>query len=208
MTIVTGHVDKSYRMLPKLCFHRWNGVKLKQRRAGMIETKYTISKAAASVGLGRTTLVRHIKEKSITVEKNAKGHQVIDVSELSRVYGSDFNPNRISETASNKTLRRENQEPEQDRHFQALKEQYEARIADLKDALEKADRAMLLLEDRSSQTDEWKRAISEMKTQVANEAKAEMREMREAQAKEIKQLKRLLHEERANSKSIWKKLFG
>ncbi len=48
--------------------------------------KLNKSRAAKAVGITRATLDRHIKENKISIEKNGRGHVVIDVSELERVY--------------------------------------------------------------------------------------------------------------------------
>ncbi len=48
--------------------------------------KLNKSRAAKAVGITRATLDRHIKENKLSVEKNGRGHVVIDVSELERVY--------------------------------------------------------------------------------------------------------------------------
>ncbi len=48
--------------------------------------KLNKSRAAKAVGITRATLDRHIKEKKLSTEKNGRGHLVIDVSELERVY--------------------------------------------------------------------------------------------------------------------------
>ncbi len=48
--------------------------------------KLNKSRAAKAVGITRATLDRHIKENKLSVEKNGRGHLVIDVSELERVY--------------------------------------------------------------------------------------------------------------------------
>lgn len=49
--------------------------------------KVSISTAAKMVGIERSTLYRHIEEKSITVEDKDSKRPKIDVSELIRVYG-------------------------------------------------------------------------------------------------------------------------
>ncbi|MCP4936693.1 MAG: hypothetical protein GY927_21445 [bacterium] len=48
--------------------------------------KLNKSRAAKAVGITRATLDRHIKENKLSIEKNGRGHVVIDVSELERVY--------------------------------------------------------------------------------------------------------------------------
>lgn len=171
----------------------------------MTTTKLTITQASSVTGRGRTTLTRHMKEGKIAFEKNDQGHRVIDASELTRVYGAECDFDLI-DGKRNSTSRSEKQASEGAESFKALKEQYEARILDLKEALEKSDRAMLLLEDHSTKAGEWKQAISELKAEVANETKTDIRELKEVHDKELRMLKRALSDER--SKSLWQKLFG
>lgn len=49
--------------------------------------KYPVSQAAKIVGVTRQTLYRHIKSKSISTEIDETGAQVIEASELIRIYG-------------------------------------------------------------------------------------------------------------------------
>ena len=53
--------------------------------------KYPISHAAKIVGVTRQTLYRHIKSKGISTETDETGTQVIDASELIRIYGDKLN---------------------------------------------------------------------------------------------------------------------
>ncbi len=52
--------------------------------------KYTIIEAAKILNISRQTLYRHIEKKSISVSVNDSGGQMIDASELIRVYGNDI----------------------------------------------------------------------------------------------------------------------
>lgn len=49
--------------------------------------KLNITQAAHAVGKHRSTLQRHIKDGTLSVEKDGTGNPVIDVAELQRVYG-------------------------------------------------------------------------------------------------------------------------
>lgn len=49
--------------------------------------KLNITQAAQAVGKHRSTLQRHIKDGTLSVEKDGADSPVIDVSELQRVYG-------------------------------------------------------------------------------------------------------------------------
>ena len=53
--------------------------------------KYTVNEAAKIVGATRQTIYRHIDSKPISVEKDDNGNQLIDASELVRVYGDKLN---------------------------------------------------------------------------------------------------------------------
>jgi hypothetical protein len=50
--------------------------------------KLNITQAAQAVGKHRSTLQRHIKDGTLSVEKDGAGNPVVDVSELQRVYGN------------------------------------------------------------------------------------------------------------------------
>jgi regulator of replication initiation timing len=50
--------------------------------------KLIVSEAAKQVGKSRNVLYRAIREGRLSVERNSAGIQVIDVSELIRVYGA------------------------------------------------------------------------------------------------------------------------
>ena len=52
------------------------------------QSKVSLSQAAKMVGVQRSTLYRHIKEKGITIEDENTNRPKIDVSELIRVYGN------------------------------------------------------------------------------------------------------------------------
>jgi len=52
------------------------------------QSKVSLSQAAKMVGVQRSTLYRHIKEKGITIDDENTNRPKIDVSELIRVYGN------------------------------------------------------------------------------------------------------------------------
>ena len=53
--------------------------------------KYTVIQAAKITGKSRQTIYRHIDAKPISVTQDDDGNQLIDASELIRVYGNDIN---------------------------------------------------------------------------------------------------------------------
>ena len=69
--------------------------------------KLTISEAAKSVGKSRNVLYRAIESGKISVEKNRDGTQVIDVSELIRVYGELRTPEQKTTERTGKTRQEE-----------------------------------------------------------------------------------------------------
>lgn len=52
------------------------------------QSKVSLSQAAKMVGIQRSTLYRHIKERGITINDEDTNRPKIDVSELIRVYGN------------------------------------------------------------------------------------------------------------------------
>ncbi len=77
--------------------------------------KLNKTQAAKAAGVTRPTLDKHIKEGRLSTEKNGRGHVIIDVSELERVYdGFDIDkmqnnvkslqPNTIDFTAHNAVI--------------------------------------------------------------------------------------------------------
>ena len=58
--------------------------------------RYTVNEAAQIVGITRQTIYRHIDSKPISVIKDDNGNQMIEASELMRVYGSDIDFKALS----------------------------------------------------------------------------------------------------------------
>ncbi len=67
--------------------------------------KLNITQAAHAVGKHRSTLQRHIKDGTLSAEKDAADNPLLDVSELQRVYGHVENPTDAA--ASQSTVMRQ-----------------------------------------------------------------------------------------------------
>ena len=61
--------------------------------------KYTVIQAAKITGKSRQTIYRHIDSKPISVTQDDDGNQLIDASELIRVYGNDINFGALDDKA-------------------------------------------------------------------------------------------------------------
>ena len=71
--------------------------------------KYTVSEAAKIIGATRQTMYRHIEAKGISVEKDENGNQLIDASELMRVYGDKVNFDALYADESDNVTVKKNQ---------------------------------------------------------------------------------------------------
>ena len=148
-----------------------------------------------------------MKAGKLSFEIDSNGNRIVDAAELLRVYGDscDFEREQGKQQSTG-TTRIEKSDgsylfdvKEMQRQ---LEQQYQAQINVLTDALERSqeghNRATLLLEQKSSQSDGWKDAIAVMEQRLANES--------ELQKKQISELKKALIRER--NRSFWQKLFG
>lgn len=178
-------------------------------------SKYTISQASIIVDKGITTLNRHIEQGRLSVQKNDKGHRIIDGAELARAYPDDCDFSRTNQKEGSKTNRSETAiTAELQRLLEEVtksntreRQQFQARIERLEkdkdQAHETYQHSLRLLEDKSAQTDELKRQ--------AEEWSRGLEAMRQRQAnsdKEIKHLRRLLLDTQRQPKSFWLRLFG
>jgi len=170
-------------------------------------TKYSISATSRITGKGRATISRHMKAGKLSFEIDTNGNRVVDAAELLRVYGDSCEFDREQGKPHTSTTTRS--ETSEGSHLfdvkelqRQLEQQYQAQINVLTDALERSqeghNRATLLLEQKSSQSDGWKDAIASMEQRLANES--------ETQKKQMGELKKALIRER--NKSVWQKLFG
>ncbi|TWT43463.1 hypothetical protein [Botrimarina hoheduenensis] len=181
----------------------------------MTSTKYSISAASRITGKSRATIARHLKASKLSFELDNEGNKQIDASELMRVYGDacDFLLEERRGKGSD-TQRSETSPSPNDAALDAVREQlidqYKAQVEHLQQALEKAqdgqNRVTLLLEQKSSEPNDWQTSLDAMGKSIANQTEAQIKELRDGHDREIKQLKRALHQER--SKSLWQKLIG
>lgn len=181
----------------------------------MTSTRYSISAASRITGKSRATIARHLKASKLSFDLDNDGNKLIDASELMRVYGDDCDFQQEEKRgARSETTRVESKPLPSDAAIDAVREQlmaqYKAQIDHLQQALDKAqdgqNRVTLLLEQKSSERNDWQESIEAMGKSIANQTQSQIKELREGQDREIKQLKRALHQER--SKSFWQKLTG
>ena len=170
-------------------------------------------------GVSRATISRHIKGGKLSYELDRDNNKVLQASELLRVYGDDCDFEREEQRGKSKKLNRE-EGPNQkltEASFAAIDAvreqqitQYVAQIEHLQQALDKAqesqNRITLLLEQRSTDKNEWKISLEQMTKSLANKTESQIKELREYHNKEIKQLRRALHRER--NKTFWQRVFS
>lgn len=191
--------------------------------------KYTVNQAAKIVGATRQTIYRHIESKPISIEKDDNGNQLIDASELIRVYGGKVNFDALNDDESDAVTvkksqdvtARDNQdggaiddkirlvrlEGEVDK-LMGLLRKAEDETAYIKDLLEeeKTERrkASNLLEDmrqKESRGEGWERMLRGLEERLSNQERA----AQERAARET-ELQAALAAEK--NKSVWKRLFG
>lgn len=183
--------------------------------------KYTVIQAAKIVGKTRQTIYRHIDSKPISVTKDDDGNQLIEASELIRVYGNniDFeavNSDKPKDVTSNKlqdvTPKTPAIPPSMEDQIKLVK--LEAQIETLKAQLEskedettyikqlleeeKAERkaANNLLEDHREKESQWEKQFRGMESRVANIEKSSKiwEDRARKQLKEKKELQASLNE--------------
>ncbi len=159
----------------------------------MTKTKFTVNEAAKIVGSTRQTIYRHIESKPITTIKDANDNQLIEASELIRVYGEDINfdalnGNKTKDVTSNKL---QDITPEKPPIAESVEDKIqlvklEAQIENLKTQLEskeeetdyvkklleeeKAERkaANNLIEDHRDRESKWDQQFKAMEHRVSN----------------------------------------
>lgn len=195
--------------------------------------KYTVNQAAQIVGVTRQTIYRHIDSKPISVSKDDEGNQLIEASELIRVYGNDINFSALSDTAkSQETVVTRNKlqdvtpDPVTSNVEDAVKvAKLEAQLDSLKQLLdnkedetdyikklleeEKSERkaANNLLEDHRDKESQWQKQFSAMESRISNIEKNSKtwEERARKQLKEKKELQKNLEAQKAKLEEEYKK---
>lgn len=195
--------------------------------------RYTVNEAAQIVGTTRQTIYRHIDSKPISVIKDDNGNQLIEASELIRVYGDDIDfdalnsdkPKNVTSQKQQDVTLRDIEIPESFEDKIQLA-RFEEQIANLKQQLEQKDgesdyvkklleeekserkAANNLLEDMRERESSWNKQFKALEARIANQEKSqrEAREKLQKAARINKTLKHKLDEEK--TKPLWKKLFG
>ncbi len=191
----------------------------------MSKTKVSMSDAAKMAGVSRATFYRHIEDKGISTEKNKKGAQVVDISELLRVYGDDLKS--LEDVEKDKTSKKEKGETPQDKgsvsvELEVIKErlknfenerererqQLTSQIEDLRSRLEQSeeqrikseeqkDRLTLMLTDQRSEKEKVE-AKEKSQADKFNELEATIRELKSQQETILKN----------SNKGFFAKMFG
>ena len=177
--------------------------------------KYTVIQAAKITGKSRQTIYRHIESKPISVTQDDDGNQLIDASELIRVYGDSLNFDALNEKAEeNETVTKQlNVTPveqvvtpsndtqielvELNAKVESLKSQLQAKEDEndfIKKLLEeeKAERkaANNLLEDHRGRESKWDQQFRAIEQRLANQEK-QAKEREEKEEKLLNENKRV-----------------
>ena len=179
------------------------------------KSQVSITQAAKLVGIQRSTLYRHIKEKGISLIKSPGSHPKIDISELIRIYGDSVmlpqdkelkevqteaeklsDETKVEETIELHRLRDEVKHLNEIRELE--KNQHELILERLEKSEEQQKRLTLLLTDQSD--DKEKRAgKQELKVVELGTTIEELK----------KQNRRVLYELKAQRNlTLWEKVFG
>lgn len=177
--------------------------------------KYTVIQAAKITGKSRQTIYRHIESKPISVEQDNDGNQLIDASELIRVYGGNLNFDALNEDAqTNETVTKQadvtpavqDVTPQDSSHIEIV--ELNARVESLKAQLqakenendfikklleeEKAERksANNLLEDHRGRESKWDQQFKAIEQRLANQEK-QAKERAENEQKLLNENKRI-----------------
>lgn len=191
----------------------------------MSKTKVSMSDAAKMAGVSRATFYRHIEDKGISTEKNKKGAQVVDISELLRVYGDDLKS--LEDVEKDKTSKKEKGETPQDKgsvsvelevirerlkNFENERErerqQLTSQIEDLRSRLEQS-------EEQRIKSEEQKDRLTLMLTDQRSE-KEKIEEKEKTQDKKFSDLEKTIEEMKAaqekllsqEKKGFFSRLFG
>jgi hypothetical protein len=155
-------------------------------------TKYTITATHRITGKSRTTIQKHLKKGKLSYSEDEEGVKWIDASELIRVYGDDCRFEREEGAQANEHVRPilpdtvrtdlhilrtklDTLEEERRRERQQLQSQIDQLQETLKLSQEGANRALLLLDNRSG-GGEWREAIARLETKFTEHDKAAVEE--------------------------------
>lgn len=178
---------------------------------------YTQRQAAKIVGKSRTTIGRHIASGKLSCAKNLDGTVAIDASELIRAFGDECNFDRMKKgapPAPENGVAGSDQLREMQAKMETLQEkilrQYRDEIEHLKEALAKAQdgqvKVTALLEGQRTSTGEWRTAMEEMATKIAEQTDTKIDGLKTKHEEELTKLKRALKAER--EKGLWTRLLG
>ncbi len=137
--------------------------------------KLNITQAAKAVKKHRATLQRHIKDGTLTVEKDGTDNPVIDVSELQRVYGKVHiqSDSATGATVPQNATVRQVDAPQSDSEIKLLQFKLEAKDRELEEA------------QRREQVERERRHEAEAREQEAKAEKARLFDMLEQAQKTI-----------------------
>ena len=200
-----------------------------------IQTQVNISQAAEMVGVTRATFYRHIEKKGISISKDDDGNPLVDVAELTRVYGHRVKPldtearkkdtpntplNTDTDVGGAETaaledkvkfleeLRQSDKEANQ-RQIKQLENQLEYMQDSLTKAQDNQSKLTLMLEHKESEgAGDWQKAMKAVEARIANQEKDNKEEKERAQKilRQNQALKKALEAEK--NKSLWQRLFG
>lgn len=193
-----------------------------------LQMEVSVTRAAELAGVSRTTLYKDMEAGHLSYKSGDKQKRTINIAELERVYGNlnledkkevSTNDKAEQKVSSDTGLvelavlreRTKNLEDSSQKRIQDLESQIEHLRETLEKAQEGQNKALLLLEDKSSSTnknDEWQKSLKALESRIANQEQTvkEQRLLAEKRLRIAKKLKQDLELEK--SKPFWKKLFG
>ena len=184
-------------------------------------TQYSISAANRITGKSRTTITKHLRTGKLSFTEDGEGNKLIDASELMRVYGDDCDFSREEGAAANNNNSASKTEQGVQPNLSSLKLLLDKEIAErerergqlqqqidhLQDALKLAqegqNKAMLLLEDRSSGGGEWQAAIKKLEERIADQEEGAKKQLAAITEKARREAR-----ENIKNKYWWQVVFG
>lgn len=156
--------------------------------------KLNITQAAHAVGKHRSTLQRHIKDGTLSVEKDGTGNPVIDVSELQRVYGRV--EVETDATAPQNAIMRQSDASRNDTDIRVLRVKFEAAEKERDEALRREQEEKERHQETRENRDRLLGIIEEQSKTIAALPAAPTAPSEEAVP------------EQPQKRSFWKRLFG